>query len=169
LIMTRKSNSNPSAKSLQEENEALNKEIESLKSEFKCISSRLSLMNLRMATINRTLTQKALKTWQAFHVKAARSLNFLGDEYDDLNAICKDTKHLISCLSTRLSQLSEKVELLAKQIDEAQEYSYSFNVKLLGIPELKPRESAVETTELCVRIFNAIAANTTVRDIDIAH
>ena len=32
LIMSRKSNSNPSAKSLQEENEALKKEIESLKS-----------------------------------------------------------------------------------------------------------------------------------------
>ena len=35
LIMTRKSNSNPSAKSLQEENKALKTEIESLKSEFK--------------------------------------------------------------------------------------------------------------------------------------
>ena len=85
--MTRKSNSNPSAKSLQEENEALNKEIESLKSEFKWISSRLSLMNLRMAVINRTLTQEPLKIWRAFHVEAERSLNFLGDEYDDLNAI----------------------------------------------------------------------------------
>ena len=83
---------------------------------------------------------------------AERSLNFSGDEYDDLNANCKDTKQLISLLSTRLFRLSEK------QIDEAQEYSYSFNVKLLGIPEPKPRESAMETTELCVR-----------RDIDIAH
>ena len=41
LIMTRKSNSNPSVKSLREENEALKKEIESLKSEFKLISSAL--------------------------------------------------------------------------------------------------------------------------------
>ena len=41
LIMTRKSNSNPSAKSLQEENEALKKEIESLKSEFKRIPVNL--------------------------------------------------------------------------------------------------------------------------------
>ena len=53
-----------------------------------------------------------------FHVEAEKSLNFLGDEHDDLNASCKDTKQLISRLSTRLSQLSEKVELLAKQIDE---------------------------------------------------
>ena len=41
LIMIRKSNSNPSVKSLREENEALKKEIESLKSEFKRISSAL--------------------------------------------------------------------------------------------------------------------------------
>lgn len=62
-----------------------------------------------------------------------------------------------------------KVELLAKQIDESREYSYSFNVKLLEIPELKPSESVMETTEPCVRIFNAIWPNTTVRDTDIAH
>ena len=58
-----------------------------------------------------------------FHVEPEKSLNFLGDEYDDLNASCKDTKKLISRLSTRLSRSSERVELLAKQIDEAQKYS----------------------------------------------
>ena len=86
----------------------------------------------------------------ALHVEQRGLFNFSGDEYDDLNANCKDTKQLISLLSTCLSQLSEKAELLAKQIHEAQEYSYSFNVKLLGIPEPKPRESAMETTELWV-------------------
>lgn len=103
------------------------------------------------------------------HVEAERSLNFLGDENDDLNASCRDTKQVISRLSTRLSQLSQKVELLAKEIDESREYSYSFNVKFLVIPELKPRESAMEATELCVHIFNSIGANTTIGDTDIAH
>ena len=97
------------------------------------------------------------------HVEAERSLNFLGDENDDLNASCRDTKQVISRLSTRLSQLSQKVELFAKEIDESREYSYSFNVKFLGIPELKPRESGMEATELCVHIFNAIG------NTDIAH
>ena len=61
-----------------------------------------------------------LKGWSVFIIKRReeKSLNFLGDEYDDLNASCKDTKQLISRLSTRLSRLSEKVELLAKQIEE---------------------------------------------------
>ena len=45
LIMTRRSNSNPTVKSLREENEALKKEIESLKSEFKLISSALKRLS----------------------------------------------------------------------------------------------------------------------------
>lgn len=38
-----------------------------------------------------------------------------------------------------------------------------------GITELKPREPAMETNELCVRIFNAVGTSTTSRDIDIPH
>lgn len=105
----------------------------------------------------------------ALHVEAERSRNFLGEENDDLNASCRVTKQVISPLSTPLSQLSQKVELLAKQIDGSREYSYSFNVKFLGIPELKPRELAMEATELCVHIFNAIGATTTIRDTVVAH
>ena len=86
-----------------------------------------------------------------------------------LTQSAKDTKQAISRLATRLSQLSVKVELLVKQIDESREYSYSFDVHLLEITELKPRESVMKTTEPCVRIFHAIWPNTTVRDIDIAH
>ena len=59
--------------------------------------------------------------------------------------------------------------MLAKEIDESREYNYSFNVKFLVIPELKPRESAMEATELCVHIFNAIGATTTIRDTVVAH
>ena len=163
LIMTRKSNSNPSAKSLQEENKALKTEIASLKSEFKRVSSAVKC-------------HESLNGWHKPHTDTKstkpfgipcwnwESLNFLGDEYDDLDARCKDRKQLISCLSTCLSQLSEKVDLLTKQIDEAQENSYPLNLKLLGIPELKPRESATQTTELCVCIFTALGANTTVRE-----
>ena len=105
----------------------------------------------------------------ALHVEAERSLNFLGEENDDLNASCRDTKQVISAISTRLSQLSQKVELLAKQTDESREYSYSFNVKFLRIPELKRRELAMEATELCVHIFNAIGATTTIWDTVVAH
>ena len=55
-------------------------------------------------------------------------------------------------------------------IDEFQRYSFSFNVKLLGIPEMSPRKSAEETTGLCVKLFNAMGATSIAKyDIDIAH
>ena len=56
--------------------------------------------------------QESAQNMAALHVEAKRSLGFLEDEYDDLYASCKDTKQLISRLSTRLSQLSEKVQLV---------------------------------------------------------
>ena len=54
-------------------------------------------------------------------------------------------------------------------IDQAQEYSYSYNVKLVGVPEIKPRENASETSQLCLNIFNAIGAEMHPYDIDLAH
>ena len=36
----------------------------------------------------------------------------------------------------------------------------------MGVPELKPKESAIETRQLCEQIFKA---NASILDIDIAH
>ena len=42
------------------------------------------------------------------------------------------------------------------------------NVKLLGLPELKPHETASETSELCVRLFIVLGADFKLWDIDFA-
>ena len=49
------------------------------------------------------------------------------------------------------------------------EYSYSYNIKLVGVPEVKQRKSAGDTLELCMRIFNKIGAEIHPYDLDIAH
>ena len=54
-------------------------------------------------------------------------------------------------------------------LDEMQEYSYSFNVKLLGVPQLSAHENAVQKSNLCVKIFNKMGANVSINDLDIAH
>ena len=41
--------------------------------------------------------------------------------------------------------------------------------KLVGVPEIKPRENASETSQLCLNIFNAIGAEIHPYDIDLAH
>ena len=41
-----------------------------------------------------------------------------------------------------LAVISSRVNNLALAIGQAQEYSYSYNAKLVGVPEIKPRENA---------------------------
>ena len=50
-----------------------------------------------------------------------------------------------------------------------QEYSYAFNAKLLDVPQINPRENAVETSELCVKLFREMGADVSFNDIGIAH
>lgn len=52
---------------------------------------------------------------------------------------------------------------------QVQEYSYSYNVELVGVPELKQRESAYETSQLFLKFFNAIGVDIKTYDINIAH
>ena len=61
---------------------------------------------------------------------------------------------------------------MAIEIDDLVQHSYSFNVKLVGVPEITEtgsKEPAVDTTKLCVRIFQAMGGNISINDIDIAH
>ena len=85
----------------------------------------------------------------------------MGSEDHDIHQSHTQTKKDISELRTRLITLAEKVDEMSVAIVEYQRYSYSFNVKYLGIPEMSStiyRESEVETTGLCVKLFNAMEA-----------
>lgn len=54
-------------------------------------------------------------------------------------------------------------------IDQVQEYSYSYNLKIVGVPELEPCENAFQTLQLCSVIYIAIGVHVKPYDIDIAH
>ena len=65
--------------------------------------------------------------------------------------------------------LSDKVENISAAIKESQQYSYRYNVKLMGIPDNNSSESASETTNLCLKLFHKLGVDITRNDIDIAH
>ena len=98
-----------------------------------------------------------------------KSLEFFSKEYDDLAKFWKQAGDKLNVIEKTLSGLLTEVNKLSSAIDQGQEYSYSYNVKLVGVPELNQRESAYDTTELCIRIFNAIGVDVKTYDIDIAH
>ena len=102
--MTRKSNSNPSAKSLNEENEALEKEIGGLNSEFERISSALK-------------SPETSHGGHKPHPDTEKSLEFVGAEYDDLKGFYEEAKKDLKTLGERLILLEpELTKWLAKSI-----------------------------------------------------
>ena len=96
-----------------------------------------------------------------------KSLDFLSKEYDVLVKFRKQAEERISVMEKSLAVMSSRVNNLASAIDQAQEYNYSYNVKLVGAPEIKSRENASETSQLSLNIFNAIGAEIHPFDIDL--
>ncbi|XP_068685066.1 uncharacterized protein [Montipora foliosa] len=70
----------------------------------------------------------------------------------------KYVKDKMSLIEKSVKHLSSQVDKISCLLDQVLEYSYSYNIKLVGVPELKQRESADETLQLCIRIFSSIAA-----------
>lgn len=79
----------------------------------------------------------------------------LSESHDEFRKICWRQD---GCFEKSLSTLSLSVENISTSIYQLQDHSYSYNVKLVGYPELKPRESAAETWQLCLQIVNIMGA-----------
>ena len=155
--MTLKSNSN--VKFLQEENESLKKEIESLKNEFERIASTIK-------------SHESSCSSHKSHPEMEKSLEFVGAEYQEIKGLHVAVKKELKALGERLNFLSARVNELAIELDNLVQHSYSFNVKLVGVPEITEtgsKEPAIDTTKLCVCIFQAMGCNISINDIDIAH
>ena len=151
--MTRKSNSD--VKFLQEENESLKKEIESLKNEFGRIASALKSHESSCGS-NKS------------HPEMEKSLEFVGAEYEEIKGLHVAVKKELKALGERLNFLSARVDEMAIEIDNLVQHSYSFNVKLVGVPDITEtgsKEPAIDTTKLCVRIFQAMGCNISINDI----
>ena len=98
------------------------------------------------------------------------SLEFIETEYELKEAAKKDLK----ALGERLNFLSARVDEMVNEIDNLVQPSYSFNIKMVEVSEIAKtgsKEPAIDTTKLCVRIFQAIGCNISIsiNDIDIAH
>ena len=89
------------------------------------------------------------------------------------NSIQEDFKKYVndrmSLIEKSLERLSSQADKISSSLDQALEYSYSYNIKLVGVPEVKQRESTGDTLELCMRIFKKIGAEIHPYDLDIAH
>ncbi|PFX22807.1 hypothetical protein AWC38_SpisGene12647 [Stylophora pistillata] len=78
-------------------------------------------------------------------------------------------KRELQQLSTKLEELRAKVDIIGNAIDEIQEHSLQYNVKIVGVPERLQDESAISISKLCLSIFKETGADVSMYDIDNAH
>ena len=137
---------------------ALKKENSGLRTQVKALMTQIK--NLQ-AKVDGTIVSKSSHASTppcSSAIEQSKSLEFLGLECDDLNNFHAFALREISAIKSTLEKIADKVKEHSLAIEEIQTYSYRFNVKPLGVPELSTRETALQTTTLCVKIFNKIGA-----------
>ena len=73
-------------------------------------------------------------------------------------------------LGKKIEAVNEKVKNISEAIESMENYSYQYNIKVVGFPELYEHESANDTAKLCLEIFKVIGASElTGQHIDITH
>lgn len=97
------------------------------------------------------------------------ALQFYSDAHDQSQIFQADVSKELKRLSAWLADISNRVEEVGKAIDSMYEYSYQYNVKIVGMPELSEQESYSQTSRLCVKLFSDMGAEVSIHDIDIAH
>ena len=153
-------------KSLKKENDLLKSHIDRLREEFKNFQEATTKKLQNLPNDDMTVSSPPL------NAETAKSLDFLSNEYHELTRFRvfaeKEFKRFNNCLE----ELTGHFNKIATAIDEMQKYSYQYNLKILGLPELShqnEQESAVHSTNLCVRLFNEMGVEVKSHDIDIAH
>lgn len=149
-------------KALKKENSGLRTQVEALMTQIKNLQTKVD------GTIVSESSHASTPPCSSA-TEQSKSLEFLGLECDDLNNFRAFALREILAIKSNLEKIAVKVEEHSLAIEEIQTYNYRFNVKLLGIPELSTRETALQTTTLCVKIFNKIGAEVSIQDIDTAH
>ena len=96
-------------------------------------------------------------------------MQFRSDQYDDLLKSGTSLEEEIGKLSRKLHSLAKDVDRIDKAIDDILSYSYQYNLKIVGVPQIKENESAYETTNLCLKNFSALGNDILALEILILH
>ena len=101
-----------------------------------------------------------------------KSIDFAGAVYDDIKGLYVAAKKDLKGLGEGLNTLSTLVDEMTIEFDNLVQHNYNFNVKLARVPEIAEpgsKESALDTTKLCVRIFEGMGLDIWINDIDRVH
>ena len=72
-------------------------------------------------------------------------------------------------MSCRLRDIEEKLNKIDEAFEAVTRHSNQYNLKIIGVPKANTKESAKETVDICLNLFNKIGAEVSPYDIGIAH
>ena len=142
-------------KAVRNENDQLKRQLEALKKEFESIKSKMAEQReSRTATVVPPDTQ---------------DVQFLSDSYDALVQSKTSLEEDLGRFSRRLDLLEKNFDRIDKAIDDILYYSYQYNLKIVGVPQIIENESAEDTANLCLKLFSSLGNDISGADIDITH
>ena len=142
--------------------------IANLKRENNDLKSKVSTLTEEISRLKDLFQQQSSSAAPSAKEKS-HSLEFLSKEYDDFLLFKTTANKELQRLSSQLSEVKARMDAIANAIDEFQEYSFQYNVKIVGVPEVCSDEAASTTSKLCVKLFKEMGENISIQDIDTAH
>ena len=140
--------------------EALRKENQTLKAQVETLNAKIDKLKVTNQQMKPPSSRESIEA--SLNAEAPSSLEFLSKEYVDFGEFCQHAQREIQRLNSRLLEMRSKVDTIGKAIEDLQDYSYQFHVKIIGVPE-------TGSSHLCVALFNRMGAHVSLQDIDIAH
>ena len=117
--------SNQQVKSLPKRNEELKKLLASARSDTKSLEERVGAQEL--------VVREGAYGGREAQLETERSLEWLHDSESSFQSE-------LHGIRKRLDDIEESLRKLEIAVNEMQDYSYAFNIKILGVPELKVNE-----------------------------
>ena len=135
---------------------AIRKKNEELKAQIGVLTDELKKLKIRF-TVHTNVDNPPLASVPAKGPQ--KCLEFLSVKHDGLQAFKAHAAQELKRFAARLTELRVKVEEVGKAIESMESYSYQDNVKIVGVPELRGQESAMDTSNLCVKLVSEMRPN----------
>jgi prefoldin subunit 5 len=149
---------NADIKRLKEENEDLKSQIEKLVEKVDNLSQNVLSTKEASSANGRSGEQE-----EPLSSEKKKSVEFLSNQYDQ---VLKE----LDQIKAEIKEVSKKYTEISNAIAAIEDYSFNYNVKIVGMPVVSEHERADETVEICLRLFTALGVkDISPYDIDIAH
>ena len=98
-----------------------------------------------------------------------KNVEFLSQEYEDFKCSRSNLQNQIEQIESRLNLVNQKATEIQEAVEVMLKYSYQYNLKLLGVPQVEEKETAKQSVDICLKLFKEMGIKVLEFDIDIAH